>query len=414
MRSKHMGKLKRYVVFLLLVLFCTGILSGCYDNREIENLAYVIAIGIDQAEGNNFNLTFQTAVPQAITEGGGEGTDITTFKTDNFLSGLRKSGQYLSRNINLSHTKIIVVSEAIAKKGITAFVNGLEKGMQIRPDIKIVVAAEGAKEYLKSIQPKLTSNPSRYYELLFKTYESDFLIPHAQLNDYLYRSKNNGAQPLAIYTAQDKNIVENKKPEGGEGGKKDPGGEKKKSGGGSEKGTGGEEEMIMSLSGLAVFKQDKMVGRLNAREASIFALMTGAKNINIDIADPIDSRFKVLSNLKKENSSVTTVKIKDGKPVVKIALDFDINVQAIQSNTDYDSPQNAAKLNKAYKDTLQKEIRQLLKKITYEYKSDIFGFGEMAKRNFLTIKDWEKAKWTDVFPETKYQVTLNSEVINNE
>ncbi len=412
--SKQIGKV-RLRAFILLLFFCTGFLSGCYDNREIEDLAYVIAIGIDQAEGNSFNLTFQTAVPQAITEGGGEGTDITTYKTDNFLSGLKKAGQYLSRNINLSHTKIIVVSEDIAQKGITAFINGLEKGMQIRPDIKIVVAAEGAKEYLKSIQPKLTSNPSRYYELLFKTYESDFLIPYAQLDDYLYRSKNHVAQPLAIYTAQDKNIVDNKKPKGEEGGKKDPGGEEKKSGGGgSEKETGDEEEMKMSLSGLAVFKQDRMVGRLNAREASIFALMTGSKNIIIDIDDPIDSKFKVLSNIKRENSSVTTVKLIEGKPVIKIALDFDISVQAIQSNTDYDTPQNAAKLNKAYKATLQKEMELLLKKVTYEYKSDIFGFGEMAKRRFLTIKDWDKAKWSEAFPETKYQLIVDSEVIRNE
>ncbi|WP_027630938.1 Ger(x)C family spore germination protein [Ruminiclostridium cellobioparum] len=408
-----MTKTKRFTAALLCLFFCSGVLAGCYDNREIEDLAYVIAIGIDEAEGNSFDLTFQTAVPQAITGGGGEGTDITSYRTDNFLSGLKKAGQYLSRTINLSHTKIIVVSEAIAQKGITAFVNGLQQGLQIRQDINIIVAAQGAKKYLESIQPKLSSNPSRYYELLFKSYESDFLVPQAQLEDYLYRAKNQGAQPLAIYTTVDKNIVETKKPEGGgDDGKKEEGGEKK-SGGGSGKEGGGQEQQRMSLDGLAVFKFDKMVGRLNAREASVFALMTGKNNINFDIVDPLDSRFKVLSILKKEKTSSTNITFKDGKPLISIDLIMDINVQSVQSDYDYDEPGNAGVLNRAYKELLEKEVRNLLQKVTCQFKSDIFGYGELAKRNFVTIDKWEKARWPEVFPEARYNLKLSTEVIRH-
>ena len=408
-----MNRLIRCSAAFLCVLLLISILTGCYDNREIEDLAYVIAIGIDEAEGDNFNLTFQTAVPQAITGGGGEGTDITSYKTDNFLSGLKKSGQYLSRNINLSHTKVIIVSEAIAKKGITAFINGLQQGMQIRQDINIIVAAEGAKKYLESIQPKISSNPSKYYELLFQSYESDFLIPQARLEEYLYRAKNKDAQPVAIYTAVDKTIVETKKPEdNGEEGKPAAGKdeEEKKGGGGSKKGED-EEKKKMSLSGLAVFKSDKMVGSLTPKEASIFALMTGPNNINLEIVDPLDRRLKVLSNVKKEKTSRTKVTFKNGKPIVTIDLNMDISVQSVQSDYDYDNPENADILNKAYKEMLEKEIQKLLSKATYEYKSDIFGYGILARRNFLSIDDWEKAKWTDAFSETKYNVRLNTEVI---
>lgn len=411
-----MNKPVRFSAALLCLLMSIGILAGCYDNREIEDLAYVIAIGIDEADGQNFNLTFQTAVPQAITGGGGEGTAITSYKTDNFLSGLKKSSQYLSRTINLSHTKIIVVSEAIAKKGVNAFVNGLQQGMQIRPDINIIVAAEGAKKYIESVQPKLSSNPSRYYELLFKSYESDFLVPNARLEDYLYRAKNKGAQPIAIYTSVDKTIIESKKPEdgGGEQGKKESGGVKeKKSGGGGDKKSGGEEEKKMSLEGLAVFKLDKMVGRLDPREASIFALMTGSNNITLDVTDPLDNRFKVLSNVKKEKSSTTNVTFKNGKPVVDINLILDINVQSVQSNNNYDEVKNADKLNKAYRDMIESQVQALLKKVTYEYQSDVFGYGEMAKKNFLTIEKWEKAKWPEIFPQTQYNLRLDTEIIRH-
>jgi spore germination protein KC len=224
-----------------------------------------------------------------------------------------------------------------------------------------------------------------------------------------------GAQPIAIYTSVDKTINESKKPEGGgDQGKKDSGGGKqKKSGGGSEKKDGGEEEKKMSLNGLAVFKLDKMVGRLNPREASLFALMTGSNNISLEVTDPLDNRFKVLSYVKKEKSSTTNVTFKNGKPVIDINLIMDINVQSVQSDNDYDETKNADKLNKAYGEMIENEIKALLEKVTYEYKSDIFGYGEMAKKNFMTIEKWEKAKWLEIFPQTKYNLRLDTEIIKH-
>ncbi len=207
--------------------------------------------------------------------------------------------------------------------------------------------------------------------------------------------------------------METKKPEGGgDDGKKEEGGEKK-SGGGSGKEGGGQEQQRMSLDGLAVFKFDKMVGRLNAREASVFALMTGKNNINFDIVDPLDSRFKVLSILKKEKTSSTNITFKDGKPLINIDLIMDINVQSVQSDYDYDEPGNADVLNRAYKELLEKEVRNLLQKVTYQFKSDIFGYGELAKRNFVTIDKWEETRWPDVFPEARYNLKLSTEVIRH-
>lgn len=402
-----MSKSMKFIYLLLCMVLILFSFTGCYDSSEIEDLAYVIAIGIDEADGNSFNLTFQTAVPKAITEGGGEGTSVTTFKTDNFLSGLKKTGEYLSRKINLSHTKIIVVSEGIAKKGVTAFLNGLQHGLEVRQNINIIVASAGAKNYIESIQPKLSANPSKYYELLFKAYETDFLVPATQLEDYLYRAKNQGAQPVAIYTAVDKTIAEGKKSSGGEGGEN--------SSGGGDEGKKPEEEKgkNMSIAGLAVFKTDKMVGTLGAKEASIFSLMTGSQNINIDITDPLDNRYKVLSNVKREKNSTVKVTVKNGKPFIDIDLMLDIDVQADQSDYSYDEKVNADKLAAAYRDYLKREVEKLLSKATYEYKTDIFGYGELAKRNFMTIKEWEKVNWPEIFPKAQYDINIQTEVITH-
>ena len=405
-----MGKKIKIICFLLSIILCMITFSGCYDNNEIEDLAYVIAIGIDVSDSNTFNLTFQTAVPKSIAGGegggggggGGESTDITSFKTDNFLSGIKKANEYLNRKINLSHTKIIVVSEDIAKEGVTAFLNGLQQNIEIRPDVNIIVSSEGAKKYLESIEPKLSSNPAKYYSLLFESYESDFLVPETELEDYLYRAKNYTTQPVAIYTGTDKDVNEASKPSStGEDSKSD--GESKKS--------GENPKETMSIKGLAVFQMDKMVGQLDPKESTLFALLTGTKNKDIEVTDPLDSRFNVLGNVKKENTSSIRVKIEKGKPKINMNLKLSVDVKAVQSDNDYNDPKKAAELKAAYKDYISNGLKTLLEKVTTEYKSDIFGFGKLAKQNFLTIDEWEKAKWQEIFPQSEYDLNVDVEIM---
>lgn len=375
-------KTKTRISIVLCLLITMMSFSGCYDSSEIEELAYVIAIGIDEADANNFILTFQTAVPKSITGGEGERTNILSFKTDNFLTGFKKTNEYLNRKINLSHTKVIVVSENIAKEGITAFLNGLEDSAEIRPNVNIVVSAIGAKKYIESIQPKLSSNPSRFYDLLFNSYETDFMVPVTRLEDYLYRSKNIGSQPLAVYVGMDENIMD----------------------GSAEKG----KKEATSINGLAAFCMDKLVGVLTPREATIFALLTGKNNmVKIGVVDPYDQRFKVLCDVKKSKASRMKVTFKDTKPSIEINLKLILDVMGTQSDIDYSQPDKAATLKRVYEEYLNSAVKDLLKKATYEMKTDIFAFGELAKQNFRTIEEWERASWPELFPKSEYNVTID-------
>lgn len=402
-----MGIKLKYISVVISVALCAAALSGCYDNNEIENLAYVMAIGIDEADSNSFNLTFQTAVPKSISGsggggGGGESTEITSFKTDNFISGLKKANEYLNRVINLSHTQIIVISEKVAKEGVIAFLNGLQENMEIRPDVKIIVSAEGAKKYIESIQPKLTTNPAKYYDLLFKSYETDFLVEYTQLEDFLLRTKDYGAQPVAIYTETDKAIDEGSKSKDQEGDKKTEGEDKKV----------GDDKKNIVINGLAVFNKDKLVGKLEPNEATLFSLLTGSnRGVKIEVTDPFDSRFKVLGNVAREKASYNKVVINNGKPEINEYLRLSVDIQAMQNDVDYNTPDKTAKLKKAYEDYLNKGFEKLFSKVTYKFKSDIFGYGELAKRNFMTIKEWKNAKWSEIFPGAVYKYKIDLRIL---
>ncbi len=389
-----MSKIAKLFCIILCIVIIMLTLTGCYDNREIEDLAYVVAIGIDEADNNMFNLTFQTAVPKSVTKGEGETTDIKTFKTDNFLSGFRKTGRYLSKKINLSHTKIIVVSEEIAKKGLQPFLNGLQNYMELRPNVNIIVSANGAKNYIESLQPKLLASPTKFYDMMFKSYQTDFRVPSSQLGDYLYRIHSSGAQPVTIYTDVDNNVIDSKKPETDKPAEEEDKGKKN-----------------MSVKGLAVFNGDKMTGSLDSAETSIYALMTGSiDSIKLEVKDPLDERYKILSNIRKDKSSKTSVQVYGIKPQINIEFNLHADIEAVQSNINYSDPAKLQKVQKEYEDYVKNVMNGLLTKASYEYKSDIFGFGQIAKKNYMYISQWEKVKWHEIFPNTVFKVKVSTTV----
>lgn len=388
--GKTVSKIAKLFCSILCIAIITTALTGCYDNREIEDLAYVVAIGIDEADNNMFNLTFQSAVPKSIATGEGETTDIKTFRTDNFISGFRKTGRYLSKKINLSHTKIIVVSEKIAKRGLLPFLNGLQNYMELRPNVNIIVSASGAKNYIESLQPKLSASPTKFYDMMFKSYQTDFRVPSSELGDYLYRTHSSGVQPVTIYTDVDESVIDSKKPETDK-----PGGE-------ADKG-----KKNMSVKGLAVFNGDKMAGSLDSQETSIYALMTGSiDSIKLEVKDPLDERYKILSNIRKDKSSKTRVQVDGNKPQINVDLNLHADIEAVQSNINYSDAAKLQKVQKEYETYIKNEMNSLLSKATYEYKSDIFGFGQTAKKNYMSISQWEKAKWHEIFPGSAYKIRV--------
>jgi len=65
----------RIFAFILIVILQCIILTGCFDKREPDDMAYPIALGFDKGSTNELRMTMQIAVPTNIAggESGGGG-----------------------------------------------------------------------------------------------------------------------------------------------------------------------------------------------------------------------------------------------------------------------------------------------------------------------------------------------------
>ena len=118
---------KKFAILIFLFLAPSIILTGCYDSREVDNMAYVTAIGVDKGTNENLKFTLQFAVPLNISggietgeksEGGKSPLDNMTIEADTLYSAIDYANNSISKQVNVAHCKLLVFSDELAKEGL--------------------------------------------------------------------------------------------------------------------------------------------------------------------------------------------------------------------------------------------------------------------------------------------------------
>ena len=203
--------MKKFACFVLIIIISCGMFTGCYDKREIDEMAYIMAIGLDIGKTNTARVTIQFANPSAIGGsgeggggGGGEAVETMTVEAPTFYSALNMFNVSLSKELNISHAKVIVFSKELAEKDIGGYINGFSRGRQFRPDLNIVVSRTTAEDYIKSIKPVSETDPSKYYELNYSSYKYTGFTAQANLFKFEESLKVIGNQPIAVLAGVNK------------------------------------------------------------------------------------------------------------------------------------------------------------------------------------------------------------------
>ena len=391
-------------------------LEGCYDQREIDEMAYPLAMGLDVGVADTLRLTLQMASPLSIGgggggqsggggggAGGGKGgpTSIITVDTPSIYAGFNLMNNIVSKEINMSHTKMIVISRKLAEKGISVYMHALQRGREFRPDVYIAVSEDPPDQYLKAVQPMLESNPAKYYELMLGKGFTSF-YPTIRLNMFYFKNESDAIEPVAIYTALNKHkgIDEIKS-----GTSKSTTGEIRPEGHYNAGDIPLSADQKNEFMGIAVFKNGKMAGTMNGRESSYMQMIVGEYRYAYWTMPDVYEKDKivVLEVFQRRKPSIIA-EIKNGKPSFRIGLDLEADFTSLQSDVNYEN--NPEIIEKYVAEMLKKEILSMLKKTTDVFNSDIGGFGRYIRSKFLTWDEWKKYDWPDQFKYSSFDVNV--------
>ncbi len=432
------------ILFSFIMIF---VLSGCYDYIEPNDLSYVVAIGVDKGKQESlYNFTLQFARPTQISggsseEGGSGEKTIGTVKVEapSIYSALNVANHVISKTFTLSHTKIIVISDELAKEGIGKIVDAAGRSTDLRPTVFFCVSEGEAGKYLESVKPVVEINPVKYYRLIFESPNSSY-IPKNDSGSIFENLRADTQQCILPYVGVGKgssggsSSSENSSGSGSSGGGSSGGGSsgKSQSSGGenqtqspqpspeqnndipiNEKGfeyhmkeyVAGkldiEKQNESEVLGCAVFKKDKMIGVLSGIESEMLNILLGRFTNGYSVLYvPQSPDNPATIRIEQQKKPKININLEDGIPKIKIKLALLGNFVSVP--TDYIIENELTEFEENTSQYIEEFALELLEKTVKEFNSDIVGFGKNAKGKFLTNKEFENFDWNEAYKNAQF------------
>jgi spore germination protein KC len=352
------------------MLILSFFLVGCWDRIEVNDLALVMATGIDQAPGGKIRLTTQIANPslngQSSSSSSGQLPFIVVSEDGiNKEEATQKLQEKLSRKIYNPHRRILILGEKLARQGLQPLLDQLTRDPKSRFDTFVLVAkGTTAKALLKVSYPYEGVPMEAAREI-----ERAKVGPAITLKE-LVNVTSSGTMSVILPVIEKAHLLS------------------------------GNGNSTFRISGTAVFHHDKLVGWLDDKTTR--GILWLRKEVQKTV---ITARLKQKSGYISMNLVDHMIKIHPKKERGQLVMYVNANaVGDIIENTtglDLGNPENDPVINQALADELRTRIRSSMEAIQHQYKSDVVGFAEIIHQTYPN--DWKTLSehWDQEFPKLK-------------
>lgn len=384
-------------MIILIIIFISSF-SASYNSLNIDNSAFVIALGIDKSTSNKLKVTFEFLSTSPSGESVSETTPVlNSVDCSSITNGINIMNAYMGRKVNLSHCKLIIFSEELAKEGISDEIYSLINEVQVRPSANILVSKCNTRYYIENSIPSLENLIPKYYDIFPNTSEYTGYTCNATIGDFFNALVCNYCSPYAILggvntsdnnssqalTPDESNAKSNESPIIG--------------------------ERLSQNIGLAVFKDDKLSGELNAIETICFlSIRKEVDSFLISIPDPQNSNSKIDIYLTPNNTHNIDVSIVNGAPYIKINLEFSGKIYSMSRGSEYLDNNVLNSISTSCNNYLESQFSNYLYKTSTVFESDINGLGSYALSKFITTTEFNKYNWLENYKNSTFDVDINT------
>mgnify|MGYP002625718899 CR=1 FL=1 len=167
----------------------------------------------------------------------------------------------------------------------------------------------------------------------------------------------------------------------------------------------------IEVMGLAVFKEDKLVGELNAIDTISYLLIEGTlHNCTINIPDPFNENSLISLSLKQTAPPKKNVEIVNNTPFITVNIPLEANILTLNTNSDYTNNDNLDIISKYANSYLENHISKYLYKTSREFNSDISSFGRNTLYKYIDLPSWSKMNWLENYKNSVFRVKINTQI----
>ena len=434
-----MKALFKLIVILTIAVIFISAFSPSYLSRSMENLAYIVGLGIDKdtETGYKLKVSFQFIQIYALSDSASSDAPpifIDSVAANSISGAINELNTYIGKELNLSHCDIIVFSSDIAKEGISTEIYSLINNEDIRPSTNLVISSTTASSYLESVKPNIEKLVTKYYDTFpitsaFTGYTQDISIGKFYNRLVSNYWENTVALGEVFESENSSNQTDNSSGEQSGSSSASSGEQADSSQSGNSQSTeeqGNQTNNRFHITGkrgtqnigVAVFKEDKLIGELSEIETLCHLLILNEVNscvISVPNSSKTSNESENIMDLELtvRTSPKISVNTDNDFPTININLFLDANILTVDRSSNYTNSSNLKEISNSAENYLKNYLNSYLNKVSKELKVDIDGFGRFAVKHFLTESDWSSYNWQSKYENAKFVVTTEVNVTSS-
>ncbi len=366
----------------LLLPFCLiFILSGCWDRTEINDVAFVVASGVDKGEKKKYRFSVQIPLTSSMggsgSSGGGGGTSgegpffVAQETGGNIREAMEDIQTRLSRKLYFAHRRVVIIGEELAREGIRETLNSVFIQPQSRLSTYLVISRGEAVKMLEA-QPRMEQFSG---EAIREMAKMNINVTVKDAIQVLERSGKSAVIPLIETTGTMK---------------------KEKNG----------KEVLMGS--FAVFKGDQLSFTSNRSETQGILWLSERmkrKSYTFHISKNQEMTVQIIENTV--NPDFVPV---DGKPAFDLSVRVTGALLENEPNLRVEDSDIYHLIIEALESEIKKDIQGIMEH-SHSLGVDINGFGWYLYKNHNQKwqQDWKK-NWSTLLPGLKVNIKVNADI----
>ncbi|MBO7743188.1 Ger(x)C family spore germination protein [Paenibacillus sp. MWE-103] len=374
-------------LLVVLIIACLLTTTGCWDRKEVKDLAIVTATGVDLNPDGTVTQSVQIALPSPMQSSGGSSNQKSYFVLGAKGKTLADTRQQLQQKIHLklyySHRRVIIIGERMARHGLEQVFDSFHREIDMRMRNMVFVAKGSDAATILNCPVKLESIPADQFQDLHM--QPSGLA--TTIMNFDATAASEGIEPVmgAFEVSQEQSASQS----------------------GASAATA---EPRIKLYGVGIFKHLKLIGFFNDDETRAMKWATeNMKDAYLTTYVP-QGHGNVSVHILSSKRSIRPEII--GKKI-RMKVSVQSNCELIENGTDLDfnQPANVRLVNALLTDQVNRAVDHSVKKSQQLYKADVFGFGRILHAKHP--REWRRlaSSWEDLYPQIEVIPHANVTVI---
>ena len=363
----------------LLFLIPSLLLTGCWNAREINELGFVLSIGLDKTE-DGFKVTAQMASPETFSKSqSGSGSSekkpflivVSTGKT--IFEAIRNMASISSRRIFWAHIKVIIISEELARSNTLEIFDFFSRNPELRLRTLIAVTPGEAGKLIQ-VEPEMEKDPAIYLEKIIENKSFSGKSYSIMLKDFLEDYLDPNVGPVTSRIILDKS----------------------------------KEKPVLKTNGAYVFDGHKVSASLNEKETrGLLWIKNKMKDSIMVVYCPEDNKPVTLEIKGAKSSCKSSLDNSIPHFIINVKVDASITEQACL--TDFNDPQKLNELSKVLETAVYKDIQSTIT-TAKNLNIDFPGLSRIMHRQHK--KEWYQvsSKWKNIFRDTEITINVKANI----